>query len=126
MHALKDPGFGGQLRRFIRAGKPVLLTDGLAARLTNQVDLTAQNVQVLPVEGVPESLLALSQEVLHRLREPLLRPFETSLRASNQVGLYLFMDGGSVIEHFNDQPSEAELNGRKLAVESRAWQTLWK
>jgi hypothetical protein len=50
VHALKDPGFAAQLRRFIGAGKPVLVTDGLAARLTNQVDLTVQNVQVLPVK----------------------------------------------------------------------------
>ena len=126
VHALKDPGFGGQLQRFIRAGKPVLLTDGLAARLTNQVDLTAQNVQILPVEGDPKSLLALSQEVLDRLRDPLLRPFETRLRAPNQVGLYLFTDGSWVIENFNDQPAEVELNGRKLAVEARGWQKLWR
>ena len=126
VHALKDPGFGGQLQRFVRAGKPVLLTDGLAARLTNQVDLTAQNVQVLPVEGDPKSLLALSQEVLDRLREPLLRPLETSLRAPNQVGLYLFTDGSWVIENFNDQPAEVELNGRRIAVEARGWQKLWK
>lgn len=126
VHALQDPGFGGQLQRFIRAGKAVLLTDGLAARLTNQVDLTAQNVQVLPVEGDPKSLLALSQEVLDRLREPLLRPFETSLRAPNQVGLYLFTDGSWVIENFNDQPAEVELNRRRIAVEARGWQKLWK
>lgn len=90
------------------------------------MDLTAQNVQVLPVEGDPKSLLALSQGVLDRLREPLLRPFETSLRAPNQVGLYLFTDGSWVIENLNDQPVEVELNGRKLVVKARGWQKLWK
>ncbi|MBE7503528.1 MAG: hypothetical protein HS113_25215 [Verrucomicrobiales bacterium] len=50
----------------------------------------------------------------------------TSLRAPNQVGLYLFTDGSWVIENFNDQPVEVELNGRKLVVEARGWQKLWK
>ena len=126
VHALKDPGFATKLEGFIRAGKPVLVTDGLAARLTNQVDLTAQNVQVLPVHGDPKSLLALPQETLDRLRQPLLRPFETGFRAPNQVGLYLFKDGSWVIENFNDQPAQVELNGRKLVVEPRGWQKMWK
>jgi hypothetical protein len=125
VHALKDPGFAAKLQRLIRAGRPVLVTDGLAARLTNQVDLTAQNVQVLSVKGDPKSLLAMPQEALDRLRQPLLRPFKTRFRAPNQVGLYLFKDGSWVIENFNDQPAEVELNGRKLTVEPRGWQKMW-
>ena len=70
-------------------------------------------------------ILALPQEALNRLRQPLLRPFQTSFRAPNQVGLYLFKDGSWVIETFNDQPVEVELNGRKLAVEPRGWQKRW-
>ena len=84
-----------------------------------------RDVQVLPVKGDPKSLLAMPQEALDRLRQPLLRPFKTSFRAPNQVGLYLFKDGSWVIENFNDQPAEVELNGRKLAEEPRGWQKMW-
>ena len=66
------------------------------------------------------------QEALDRLRQPLLRPFKTRFRAPNQVGLYLFKDGSWVIENFNDQPAEVEVNGQKLVVETRGWQKLWK
>jgi len=79
VHALKDPGLTAKLERLIRTGKPVLVTDGLAARLTNQVDLTAQNVQVLSVKGDPKSLLALPQDALDRLRQPLPAPNMTFL-----------------------------------------------
>jgi hypothetical protein len=126
VHALKDPGLAGKLSRFIRGGKPVLLTDGLAARLTNQVDLTARNVQVLAVSGAPKTLLSMSPAALDALRGPLLEPFTTSFRAPNQVGLYLFKDGSWVVENFNDQPAAVELNGRKLVVGARGWQKLWR
>ena len=61
LHALKDPQFTEQLEKFIASGKPVLITDGLADRLQSQVNLQAENVQVLSVEGEPKSLLSLSQ-----------------------------------------------------------------
>ncbi len=126
VHALKDPGLVPRLRRFIRDRRAVLLTDGLAARLTNQVDLTARNVQVLRVGGDPKSLLALSQGTLDRLREPLLQPFAVRFRAPNQVGLYLFKDGSWVVENFNDQPVDVDINGRTLSVGARDWRTAWK
>ena len=69
---------------------------------------------------------ALPQETLDRLRTPLLRPFQTSLHAPNQVGLYLFQDGSWVIENFADQLAEVELNGQKLRVEARGWQKRWE
>jgi hypothetical protein len=125
VHALKDPGFAEKLERLIRAGKPVLLTDGLAARLEGRVNLRAPNVQILAVQGDPKSLLALSQDALGPLREPLLRPLRTRFHAPNQVGLYLFRDGSWVIENFNDEPVEVELNGRKHRVAARGWQRQW-
>ena len=45
IHALKDPGLPAKLKTFIAAGKPVLITDGLAERLAGKVDLTAANVR---------------------------------------------------------------------------------
>jgi hypothetical protein len=126
VHALKNPGFATQLDGLVRAGKPVLLTDGLAAQLTNVVDLTRSNVQILPVQGDPKSLLSLSREELDRLRQPLLQPFRTALRAPNQVGLYLFTDGSWVIENFSDEAAAVELNGTQLVVGPRNWQQHWE
>ena len=73
IHALKDPELPAKLARFIASGKPVLLTDGLAKRLAGKVDLTAANVQVIPVRGDPKRLLELPQKELDALRLPLLR-----------------------------------------------------
>ncbi len=70
-----------KLEAFIKTGKPVLLTDGLVARLTNEVNLAASNVQVLRVQGSPKSLLDMSPDKVDALRPPLLRPLKTSLRA---------------------------------------------
>jgi hypothetical protein len=61
IHALKDPKLAPQLKAFIQAGKPVLLTDGLAKALANSMDLTRPNVQIIAVKGQPKSLLELKQ-----------------------------------------------------------------
>ena len=126
VHALKDPTVITGLAKFIRAGKPVLLTDGLAEQLTNKVDLAAKNVQVLPVKGDPKSLLKLSQAELDTMRGPLLRPLKATFHAPNQVALYLFKDGSWVVENFNDQPAEVELNGRRLTIQARGWEYRWE
>ena len=81
IHALKDPGLPAKLKTFIAAGKPVLITDGLAERLAGKVDLTAANVRLLPVKGDPKSLLTLPQAELDPLRAAMLRPFGRTFRA---------------------------------------------
>jgi hypothetical protein len=121
MHALKDPRLPERLAKFIGAGKPVLLTDGLAARLEGKLRLNAPNVQVLPVRGDPKTLLNLAEAELNRLRSPLLKPLKTAFRAPNQVGLYLFRRRWWVIENFNDEPVAVELNGKKYQVPARDW-----
>jgi hypothetical protein len=126
VHATKDPQFAARLSAFLDAGRVALVTDGLAARLTNQIDLARKQIQILPVKGDPKSLLQLSQSELDALRAPLLRGLKTNFRAPNQVAFYLFSDGSWVVENFNDQPAEAELNGTKLAVEARNWRHEWK
>jgi len=126
VHALKDPRFAQKLIAFIAAGKPVLLTDGLARRLEGKIDLNAPNVQVLPVKGDPKSLLKLPQEELDALRAPLLRPFDVTFKAPNQVALYLFRDGSRVVENFNDKVVTVELNGKPLTVAARGWVYRWK
>src|ERR1039458_6930472 len=103
-HALKDPDLVAKLSRFIAAGKPVLLTDGLASRLAGKVRLDAPNVQVLRVAGSPKSLLGLSGDELDKLRAPLLRGLGwlgATFRGPNEAGLYLFDDGNWVVENFN-------------------------
>lgn len=125
VHALKDPDFAGNLGKFIDASKPVLLTDGLARRLEGKLTLDRPNVQILAVNGKPESLLALPQAGLDRIRKPLLEPLRTSFQAPNQVALYLFKDGSWVLENFNDQPADVVLNGTSVRVPARDWVQRW-
>jgi hypothetical protein len=125
-HALRDREFASRLAAYITAGKPVLLTDGLAQHLTLSVNLSAPNVHVLPVKGDPKSVLQLPQADLDALRAPLLRPLKTTFRAPNQVALYLFKGGSWVVENFTDQPVNVELNGRTLTIGAREWTYQWQ
>jgi hypothetical protein len=61
VHALKDLGFAAKLQKYIKSGKPVLLTDGLVKALEDKVNLQAQGVHILAVKGEPKSLLKLGQ-----------------------------------------------------------------
>jgi hypothetical protein len=126
VHSLKDPDFAAKLTAFIKAGKPVLLTDGLAGALTNRVKLEAENVRILPVKSDPKSLLKLEQGELDEIRAHLLRPLKTTFRAPNRVALYLFGDGSWVVENFNDTEVVSELNGKPLTMAARGWRWEWK
>jgi len=126
IHALKDPDLPAKLSRFVKAGRPVLLTDGLAQQLTNKVNLDAPNVRILGVKGDPKSLLQRSHAELDELRAPLLRPFKTQFSAPNGVALYLFRDGSWVVENFSDESVNVELNHQPLQVEARGWVHHWK
>ncbi len=125
VHALADSNLPSELGHFIRSGRPVLLTDGLARRLGNQVNLTATNVYVLEVKAHPDSLLALGQARLDELRAPLLKALHTDFQAPNRVALYLFSHGGRVVENFNDAPVDVVLNGRSIRVQARGWNYTW-
>ncbi len=125
VHALKDAGLAAKLSAFIAAGKPVLITDGLAQRLSGQVDLARPNVQVLAVKGKPKSLLELPEGELTALRAPLLKALGATFVAPNQVALYLFRDGSWVVENFTDSPAAVELNGKRLTVPPRGWLHQW-
>jgi hypothetical protein len=87
--------------------------------------LDAPNIRVLPLKGDPKSLLQLTQKELDELRAPLLRPFNATFKAPNQVALYLFRDGSWVVENFTDEAVTAELNGQVLTVAARGWQHHW-
>ena len=125
MHALKDKDLAGRLSGLIKAGKPVLITDGLAKELAASVNLKPPNVRILPVNEEPESLLRLSQNELDALRAPLLRPFKVSFRAPNRVSLCLFTDGSWVAQNFNDQPAQVEVNGQSMTLAARGWKGKW-
>ncbi len=126
VHALKDPDLPAKLSAMIEAGTPVLLTDGLAKRIEDKVDLAGPNVQVLEVKGDPKSLLNLPPSKLDAIRAPLLRPLGHSFEAPNRVGLYLFDDGSWVVENFNDEPATVTLDGAGHTVSARGWLCRWQ
>lgn len=126
VHALKDPEFPSKLARYVRTGKPVLLTDGLMLGLAGRMRLDAPNVFILPVHGDPKSLLTLGQETLDGIRAPLLRPFKCRFSAPNRVALYLFRDGSRVVENFNDQPVDVNLDGNTRQIPARGWWQAWQ
>jgi hypothetical protein len=126
VHALKNAEFPTRLARFIAKGKPVLLTDGLARELNGKLNLAKPNVHVLRVAGNPKSLLELPQRELDDLRARMLAPLKTSFRAPNRVGLYLFADGSWVVENFNDEAANVELNGRTFSIPARSWRYDWR
>jgi hypothetical protein len=126
IHALKDPELAGKLTAFIAAGKPVLLTDGLAKRLSGTLNLAAANVRILPIKGNPKLLLELPQAELDAMRVATLRPFGHTFRAPGRVALYLFHDGSWVIENFGDAPASVELDGGSQTVPARGWLFEWK
>lgn len=126
IHALKDPKLAEQVSAFIAAGKPMLVTDGLAAALAGKVTLDVPNVRVLPVKGDPKSLLTLPQAELDAIRQLLLQPFSRRFEAPNRVALYLFEDGGYVIENFGDERVTVKLDGKPHELAPREWTYHWK
>jgi hypothetical protein len=56
----------------------------------------------------------------------LLKPFKVSCGAPAHVGLYLFKDKSWVLENFNDEPVDVQLNGKTVAVPGRGWVQHWK
>jgi hypothetical protein len=125
VHALADAQLAGEVGGFIQSGHQLLLTDGLARRLLGRVNLSASNVHLLAVGGRPESLLELPQPMLDSLRAPLLEALPAAFRAPNRVALYLFTQGGWVVENFNDTAVEVVLNGQTLSVGARGWLCHW-
>ena len=126
VHALKDPNFTVELKRFIASGREVLLTDGLARRLTDKLKLNAENVHVLRVDGRPRSLVKMPERQLDILRAPLLAPFKRTLRGPGKVALYLFNDRSWVLENFRNQPVNVTLDGHRFQIGPRGWLYEWR
>ncbi|MHC4432788.1 MAG: hypothetical protein ACYTBS_13185 [Planctomycetota bacterium] len=117
VHALKDPRFGEKLNRMLDAGKPVLITDGLATELKS-VDLTGGNAVILKMGSRPRDLLKLSRAELNPIRKKLLAPFGLTFDAPNKVALYLVGENCFIVENFNDEPADVSLRFRRQ-VEAR-------
>ncbi|MGD8499484.1 MAG: hypothetical protein PVJ86_02490, partial [Phycisphaerales bacterium] len=112
VHALEDPRFGEKLKNMLNAGKPVLLTDGLAGRLEG-VDLTGGNAVILKVGARPRDLLKLGRAELNPIRKKLLAPFGMTFDAPNKVALYLVGGNCLIVENFNDEPVNVSLRFRR-------------
>ncbi|MEN6427420.1 MAG: hypothetical protein ABFE13_18870 [Phycisphaerales bacterium] len=108
VHAMKDPQWNEKLAAMLKAGTPVLITDGLAAKLPPEL-ANDKNLLTLKVGGKPNSLLDLSREDLKPIRDKLLAPFGIRFDAPNKVALYLIGDDCIAIENFNDEPITATL-----------------
>jgi hypothetical protein len=108
VHALKEPNFTDKLKKMLVAGKPVLITDGLAKRLTG-VDLDSNNLTILKVGGSPRSLLELTRQQLKPIRDKMLAPFGMKFDALNKVALYLVGDNCLIVENFNDESIDASI-----------------
>jgi len=120
VHALKDPGFTAKLKKMLAAGKPVLITDGLAKRLSG-VNLDSDNLTTLKVGGNPRNLLELTRQQLRPIREKMLAPFGMKFDAPNKVALYLIGDDCFIVENFNDESIDAVL---ELSKPAKAHKTL--
>ena len=108
VHALKDPELRNKLKAMLKAKKPVLITDGLAKRLSD-IDLKDKNLTVLHVQGNPHRLLKLTRAELKPIRDKLLAPFGLKFDAPNKVALYLIGDNCLIVENFNDEAISAAL-----------------
>ncbi len=107
VQALKDPRLNDKLAVMLKAGTPVLVTDGLAAKLAPAVD--DKNLLVLNVGGQPRNLLNLTRQDLKPIRDKLLAPLGIQFDAPNKVALYLIGDHCVVVENFNDEAITASL-----------------
>jgi hypothetical protein len=112
VHALKDPDFTAKLEKMLAAGKPVLVTDGLAERLTG-IELDRDNLTILKVASNPRSLLKLTRQQLRPIRDKMLEPFGMKFDAPNKVAMYLIGDDCLIVENFNDEPIDVILEFSK-------------
>jgi hypothetical protein len=108
IHAMKDPQLNDRLAAMLKAGTPVLVTDGLAAKLPSDL-ASDKNLTVLKVDGKSNNLLKLTREELKPIRDKLLAPLGLSFDAPNKVALYLFGDHCVAVETFNNEPITATL-----------------
>jgi hypothetical protein len=104
----------------LAAGKPVLITDGLAERLDG-VNLDVENLAILKVKGKPRGLLKLTREQINPIRNKLLNPLGIKFDAPNKVALYLIGEHCFVVENFNDESVDVAISFSKPVRAQRFW-----
>ena len=111
VQALKEPNFPSSLQRMLGKGTPVVITDGLAKRLTSYPELLQnKNLTVLKVNGSSRGLLKMTREEIKPFRDKLLAPFGIKFDAPSKVELYLFGDNHFVVENINDETVDIMLD----------------
>ena len=113
---LKAPTFPEKLQKMLSEGKPVLITDTLAKRLSSIGKY--DNLVVLPVPDEMHRLLKLSREELNAIRDKMLKPLGIKFDAPAKVGLYLIGDDIMVIENFNNDPVDVAI-GVSFSMEAQ-------
>jgi hypothetical protein len=108
VHAMKDPQLNDKLAAMLKAGTPVLVTDGLVAKLPREL-AADKSLITLKVTGKPNSLLSLTREDLQPIRDRLLAPLGIRFDAPNKVALYLIGEDCVIVENFNNEPITATL-----------------
>jgi hypothetical protein len=125
VHALADGGFAAKFGAYVDGGRPVLITDGLAAALPENAWKGRRNVHVLAVKGNPKAMLGWTPEALAEVRGPMLAPWGLALRGPNRVALCLFSDGSQVLQNFNDTDVEVAVGERRETIPARGWVQRW-
>ena len=111
VQVLRDPGFPDALQRMLDNGTPVVITDGLAKRLTSYpAGLANKNLTTLKVGKSPKELLQLTRGELKPVRDKLLAPMGMNFDAPSKVELYLFGDNYFAVENINDQAVDVTLD----------------
>ena len=119
VHALKDQQLSDKLATMLKAGTPVLVTDGLARKLPAAM-AEDKNLLVLKVNGKPGTLLDLTREQLRPIRDKLLAPLGIGFDAPNKVALYLFGDHCLAVENVTDEAITAALEFAQPIQASKA------
>ncbi len=118
VQASKDPQLAGKVAALLKSRTPVLVTDGLARKLTALAGNS--DVLILNVNGKPKDLLNLTREQLQPIRDKLLAPLGLRFDAPNKVALYLIGDHCVIVENFSDEPITATLEFAKPVQASTA------
>jgi hypothetical protein len=125
VHAFDDPNALTEINDYIKTGRPVLLTENLAALLAPGLNVSAPNVREVTMPRPLDYLLVQPQDRLDALRAPLLDGLHVTFRAPDRVALYLFSPDGWVVENFNTEPVTVVLNGQTLNIAARGWTCHW-
>ena len=109
------PDVRSYAKEMIHAGKPVAFTDEFFA-FTNFDK--AEDAIVFSPKGDNWNLMDIPQKDLDTLRNRLLAPYGVSLNAKSRVGLSLFDDDMEILQNFNDEAVEVQidLKGRNKKV----------